>query len=85
MQISAKLEGLIVAFLFLAFGLGLGTTVVTQVQGAIWTAVSGPTASRWNFTGYTGVLAIIPLMPLIYYSAVILGFMGIIWIAITRD
>jgi ABC-type transport system involved in cytochrome c biogenesis permease subunit len=65
---------LIIAFLFLVFGLALGGTVVTTVQAVNTTG--------WTFTGYEGVIAMIDLFPLIYYAAIILGFLGIVWVSI---
>jgi len=76
-NLSAKVEALIIAFLFLVFGLALGGTVVTTIQAVNTTA--------WTFTGYEGVEAMIDLFPLIYYSAIILGFLGIMWYAITHS
>lgn len=75
-ELSAKVEALIVAFLFLVFGLGLGDSVVTTVQNVNTTG--------WTFTGYTAVKSMISLFPIIYYAAIILGFLGIIWYAITK-
>ena len=65
---------MIIAFLFLVFGLALGGTVVTTVQAVNTTG--------WTFTGYEGVIAMIDLFPLIYYAAIILGFLGIVWVSI---
>lgn len=76
MELSTKLEALIIAFLFLAFGLALGSTVVTTVQGVNHTG--------WTFTGYEAVTSIIDFFPLIYYAGIILGFLGIVWAATTR-
>lgn len=76
MQITAKIEALIVAFLFLVMGLALGSSVVTTVQAVNITG--------WVFTGHEAVEGIIDLFPLIYYAGIILGFMGIIWYAVSR-
>jgi len=76
-ELSAKVEALLIAFLFLVFGLALGGTVVTTVQNVNTTG--------WTFTGYEGVEAMIDLFPLIYYGAIILGFMGIIWATVYRQ
>jgi len=76
-NLSAKVEALLIGFLFLVFGLALGGTVVTTVQNVNTTG--------WTFTGYEGVEAMIDLFPLIYYGAIILGFMGIIWYAISKS
>ena len=73
-ELSARIEALIIAFLFLVFGLALGGTVVTTVQAVNTTG--------WTFTGYEGVIAMIDLFPLIYYAAIILGFLGIVWVSI---
>ena len=73
-NLSAKVEALLIGFLFLVFGLALSGTVVTTVQNVNTTG--------WTFTGYEGVEAMIDLFPLIYYGAIILGFMGIIWYSI---
>ena len=76
-ELSAKVEALIVAFLFLVFGIALGGTVVTTVQGV--------NTDAWVFTGHEGVESMIDLFPLIYYAAIILGFLGLCWYAITRS
>lgn len=73
-EISAKLEALIVAFLFLTFGLALGTSIVTTVQAVNTTG--------WTFTGYEAVESIIDMFPIIYYAGIILGFLGIIFYAV---
>lgn len=76
MELSKKVEALIIAFLFLVFGIALGGTVITTVQGVNTTG--------WTFTGHEGVESMIDLFPLIYYAAIILGFLGIVWTAITQ-
>jgi len=73
MQITAKLEALIVAFLFLTFGLALGGSVVTTVQAVNTTG--------WTFTGYQAVESIIDMFPMIYYAGIILGFLALIFVA----
>ena len=73
-QLTAKLEALIVAFLFLIFGLGLGGAVVDTVQGVNTTG--------WTFTGHDAVESILPMFPIVYYAGIILGFLGIIFVAI---
>ena len=73
-EISSKLEALIVAFLFLTFGLALGSSVVTTVQNTNTTG--------WTFTGYEAVESIIDMFPIIYYAGIILGFLGIIFYAV---
>ncbi len=76
-QLTAKIEALIVAFLFLVFGLGLGGAVVTEVQGICTT--------DWTFTGKEAVANILPIFPIVYYGAVILGFIGIIFVSTKMD
>jgi len=73
-KISAKLEALIVAFLFLVFGLALGDSVVTTVQDVNTTG--------WTFTGHDAVESIIEMFPIIYYAGIILGFLAIIFYAV---
>lgn len=75
-QLSAKVEALIIAFLFLVFGLALGGSVVTTVQAVNTTA--------WTFQGHEAVETMIDLFPLIYYASIILGFLGIVWYSISR-
>ncbi len=72
-QLTAKIEALIVAFLFLVFGLGLGGAVVETVQGVC--------TSDWTFTGHDAVENIIPIFPIVYYGAIILGFIAIVFVA----
>lgn len=76
MDLSEKIEGLLVGFLFLVLGLALGGTVVTTVQNVNTTG--------WVFTGHEAVEDIIDLFPLVYYAAIVLGFMGIIWYSVTK-
>ncbi len=71
-QLTAKIEALIVAFLFLIFGLGLGSAVVSTVQAVCTT--------DWTFTGAYAVASIIPIFPIVYYGAIILGFIAIIFV-----
>jgi hypothetical protein len=71
-ELTAKIEALIVAFLFLIFGLGLGGAVVTTVQSV--------DTSGWNFTGHEAVESILPIFPIVYYGAIILGFLAIIFV-----
>ncbi len=71
-QLTAKIEALIVAFLFLIFGLGLGSAVITTVQGVCTT--------DWTFTGHDAVEQILPIFPIVYYGAIILGFIAIIFV-----
>jgi len=72
-KLSSKVEALLIAFLFLVLGLSLGSTVVTTVQDVNTTA--------WTFSGHEAVESIIDLFPLIYYIAIILGFMSLVWLA----
>jgi hypothetical protein len=76
MELNKKIEGLIVAFLFLVIGLGLGDSVVTTVQNVNTTG--------WTYTGHEAVETVVDLFPLIYYAAILLGFMGIIWFSISQ-
>jgi len=75
-QLSAKVEALIIAFLFLVFCLALGGSVVTTVQAVNHTG--------WVFTGHETVETMIDLFPLIYYASIVLGFLGIVWYSITH-
>ena len=75
-ELSAKVEALIIAFLFLVFGLALGGSVVTTVQAV--------NTTLWTFTGYEAVETMIDLFPLIYYASIVLGFLGIVWYSITK-
>jgi len=73
MRITAKLEALIVAFLFLTFGLALGDSVVTTVQAVNTTG--------WTFTGHEAVESVIDMFPIVYYAGIILGFLALIFVA----
>lgn len=61
------------AIISLLVGIALGDTVVTTVTGI--------NTSAWSFTGYSAVVAVINLIPLMYYAGVVvmagLAFMTI--------
>jgi hypothetical protein len=75
-QVTAKIEALVVSFLFLIFGLGLGQVVISTIQGY--------DTNGWNFTGHEAIETLLPLFPIIYYMTIILGFLGIVFVAVTR-
>lgn len=52
------------AIISLLVGVALGDTVVTTVTGINTTA--------WTFTGYSAVVAVINLIPLMYYAGVVI-------------
>jgi len=76
MELSNAVKGIIVAFLYLMFGLALGNPIVAQVQDLNTTS--------WVFVGYEAVISMIGLFPLIYYGGVIVGFLAIIWASTTQ-
>jgi len=76
-QLTAKIEALIVSFLFLIFGLGLGQSVVSTVQNY--------DTEGWNFSGHEAVESILPIFPIVYYGAIILGFLAIIFLVARNE
>lgn len=55
----------VLAILMLLIGISMGDVVVTTV-----TAVN---TTGWAFTGYTAIIQVLNLIPLMYYGGVVVG------------
>ena len=77
MELDNAVKGIIVAFLFLIFGLALGGTIVNTVQNLNTTG--------WTFNNYEAVVSMIDLFPLMYYGGLCVGFLAVIWASVARS
>lgn len=78
MNIQAKITGAIAVIVVTIVLLALTPTIVSQVD-TIVTAGTAAGSGHWNFTGASGALSIMGLIPFVWVAAVLLCAVAGMW------
>lgn len=72
-HLTDRILGIIFAVIEFTLGLALGETVISTVQGI--------DTSNWTFPAASVLILVIGYAPLFYYLGVIMGFIGMMFVA----